>query len=861
MNCSDCGGAVQDGYCTECGLAAAAPAAAAPLPSAPAACPSGCGGTVRDGFCDTCGLAAAPAAGAGAIPPAARPLPPRPAANPRPGRHAAGMSGPFSAPQSRAGTGSVPTGRWPSPGPVSGPISGPVSGPSGPVSGPSGRLSGPSGPGSGPMSGPTSGSRSRASGRTGSYGTGSRSSRASRRASGRTGRGSATLRSRLGAGLVDVPPVPLRDPASALLVDPQVAESKRFCSKCGGPVGRSRGDRPGRTQGFCPKDGASFDFTPKLRPGTLVGGQYEVQGCLAHGGLGWIYLAIDRNVENRWCVLKGLLDAGDADAMAAAVAEKKFLAQVSHPNIVSIFNFVQHPDENGQPVGYIVMEYVGGESLKQLLQARRRPDGTYDPLPIGQAMAYALEMLPALGYLHGLGLVYCDFKPDNVIQFDRQVKLIDLGAVIRADDLYSAVFGTNGYQAPEITKDGPSVQSDIHTVGRSLAVLALGLTPTRGGKPAELPADHPVLVKHESFHRLLRRATDPDPLRRFESADEMHDQVAGVLREVLATEDGQPRPGVSTVFGLPRGTFAAGLLMERQGAGQGPGRPDPARIAATLPIPLAEGDDPAAALVASADVDRAEVLRIVEAATAPSTELRLRLVRAHLDEGDHDAAHDVLDRLASEEPDDWRLDWYRGVAALVEGDADAACAEFDTVYSTLPGEIAPKLALAAAAECAGRDDLAGPFYTLIARPDPGIADAAFGRARVALRAGNRAAATAALDAIPETSATYVTAQLAAVEAGLTGGSGEPELRTGAARIERLDLDPATANRVRATLLDAAVALRPTGGARFLGCEWREPALRAGLERCLRTSARLCSDHAERIELVDRANAVRPRTWT
>ena len=149
------------------------------------------------------------------------------------------------------------------------------------------------------------------------------------------------------------------------------------------------------------------------------------------------------------------------------------------------------------------------------------------------------------------------------------MKLIDLGAVVRADDLYSAVFGTNGYQAPEITKDGPSVASDIYTVGRSLAVLALGMTPTLGGKPAELPADHPVLVAHESFHRLLRRATDPDPLRRFESADEMHDQLAGVLREVLATLDGEPRPAASTVFGPPRGAFAAGLLIGDPGV-EGP---------------------------------------------------------------------------------------------------------------------------------------------------------------------------------------------------------------------------------------------------------------------------------------------------
>ena len=67
-------------------------------------------------------------------------------------------------------------------------------------------------------------------------------------------------------------------------------------------------------------------------------------GCLAHGGLGWIYLARDRNVSDRWVVLKGLLNTGDADAMAAAVAERRFLAEVEHPNIVRIYNFVQHAD-------------------------------------------------------------------------------------------------------------------------------------------------------------------------------------------------------------------------------------------------------------------------------------------------------------------------------------------------------------------------------------------------------------------------------------------------------------------------------------------------------------------------------------
>ena len=127
-------------------------------------------------------------------------------------------------------------------------------------------------------------------------------------------------------------------------MDPAVvAEHKRFCAHCQAAVGRARGDQPGRTKGFCPKCRTPFDFDPRLQPGMLVGGQYEVAGCLAHGGMGWIYLARDRNVNGRWVVLKGLLNAGDPDAFQAAVAEKQFLAEVEHPLIVEIYNFVTAP--------------------------------------------------------------------------------------------------------------------------------------------------------------------------------------------------------------------------------------------------------------------------------------------------------------------------------------------------------------------------------------------------------------------------------------------------------------------------------------------------------------------------------------
>ena len=82
-----------------------------------------------------------------------------------------------------------------------------------------------------------------------------------------------------------------------------------------------------------------------------------------------------------WVVLKGLLDSEDKAAAAAAVAERQFLAEVKHPNIVQIYNFVQHGD-----AGYIVMEYVGGESLRELRNRTRAETGAPLPLDTGHRL-------------------------------------------------------------------------------------------------------------------------------------------------------------------------------------------------------------------------------------------------------------------------------------------------------------------------------------------------------------------------------------------------------------------------------------------------------------------------------------------
>ena len=255
---------------------------------------------------------------------------------------------------------------------------------------------------------------------------------------------------RLGGGLVEIPRVPAVDPQAALMVNPVVAESKRFCWNCGRPVGRSTPAGKALSEGWCPHCGSAYSFVPQLGVGDIVADQYEIKGCIAHGGLGWVYLAFDKNVNDRPVVLKGLVHSGDAEAQAIAMAERQFLAEVTHPGIVKIYNFVEHDDKHGNPVGYIVMEYVGGTSLKQATRLTRS-DGVR--LEVAEAIGYMLEILPALGYLHSIGLVYNDLKPENIMVTEDQLKLIDLGAVSRINS-FGYLYGTPGYQAPEIVKTG-----------------------------------------------------------------------------------------------------------------------------------------------------------------------------------------------------------------------------------------------------------------------------------------------------------------------------------------------------------------------------------------------------------------------
>jgi serine/threonine-protein kinase PknG len=232
-------------------------------------------------------------------------------------------------------------------------------------------------------------------------------------------------------------------------------------------------------------------------------------------------------------------------------------------------------------------------------------------------------------------------------------------------------------------------------------------------------------------------------------------------------------------------------------------------------------------------------------------------------------ASTISDSILSNDPWEWRGVWLHGLVALAAGDHPGAISAFNSVYGQLPGELAPKLALARACELGGEADVAAQMYSQCARTDAAyVAPAQFGLARLAAAAGHRDEALAAFDHIPVTSRAYGDARRQrALLLSATDGSADPleDLAAAADELDQAALDPAGRVALRIQILTSALEHVHNHGAapQFLvaGARATEPSLRAGLEHAYREAARLAEDPAERIQLVDQANLVRVRSLT
>ncbi|HXA47062.1 MAG TPA: tetratricopeptide repeat protein, partial [Burkholderiaceae bacterium] len=653
----------------------------------------------------------------------------------------------------------------------------------------------------------------------------------------------STRRTALGGGLISLPDLPSQDPLNLLMANPEVPASKRHCPKCDVQVNRSKG--------FCPSCGTAYDFLPHLKAGDVVAGKYEIKGPIAFGGLGWIYLGFDK-VLQRWVVLKGLLNVNDEASAAAAVAERRYLAAVKHPKIVGIYDFVNQGAE-----GFIIMEYVGGQTVHSLRKQR-------GPLPVDEAIAYILGIIPAFSYLHAQGLVYCDFKPDNAMLEGGDIKLIDMGAVRKINDPDGDIYATVGFAAPEADTD-PTAVSDLYTLGRALAVLIMDFKFTRDYEHTlPSPDQHEVLASNESLYRFLLRATHSDPDERFQTADEMGEQLFGVLREIVSLKSG-PKPADSKVFTGDRliGGEANDLINA----------PNPL----LLPALRVNLEDKAANEIIrvlslmDAKQQVQELRALVSKYGDRATEPRLRLVEALIQNADvplqdrQAIIEKTLTEVETANVFDWRANWYRGVWLLSQGRGEQAMAQFERCYFEMPGELAPRLAMGMAAELAGNVEQALPYYDRVGQVDPAFVSAHAGAARCHAKAGRLHDAITMLQRVPTAHAMHVQSQLAigemvlaypehvdqavmkesetAVQAALSHGGSAFQI----------------AGRLCALAIRNAQKIAWPKRVAFLGFEFSDHGLRLGAEQQFRLAAKQSQSDADRVYWVSQANGVRPVT--
>jgi eukaryotic-like serine/threonine-protein kinase len=295
--------------------------------------------------------------------------------------------------------------------------------------------------------------------------------------------------------------------------------------------------------------------------GTLLGGRYRLDAQIGRGGMSTVYRAFDIVLERPVAVkLMHREIASDSDQLERFRREARSVAQLSHPHIVTVIDAGEELSPDGQHPGvsspYIVLEYVDGETLKDLI----RREG---PLEVPQAVAYAIEIARALGAAHERLIVHRDVKPQNVlIGVEGGAKITDFGIArtLTEEGLTVAgrVLGTTDYVSPEQAL-GQAVtgQSDLYSLGIVLYEMLTGDVPFHGDSPVSVAMRH---VREEvpdvqllradvsaTTASVLDRAVAKDLAIRYPDAASMVADLEEVLA-VEATRSGQATGEVTSVL-------------------------------------------------------------------------------------------------------------------------------------------------------------------------------------------------------------------------------------------------------------------------------------------------------------------------
>ena len=279
-----------------------------------------------------------------------------------------------------------------------------------------------------------------------------------------------------------------------------------------------------------------------ITKGQKINDRYEIIRSIGEGGMANVYLGydtiLDRNVAIK--VLRGDL-AGDEKFVRRFQREALSASSLAHPSIVEMYDV-------GVDDGlyFIVMEYVDGKTLKQLIKKRGN-------LTLSEAIDIMLQLTDGMSHAHDSYIIHRDLKPQNImIKDDGQIKITDFGIAMALNSTQltqtNSVMGSVHYLPPEqASGKGSTIKSDIYSMGIIFYELLTGSLPFRGDNAVEIALKHmrdplPSLREEnsnipQSIENIILKATAKNPKNRYEDARSMHDDLLTALNEDRMNEE------------------------------------------------------------------------------------------------------------------------------------------------------------------------------------------------------------------------------------------------------------------------------------------------------------------------------------
>ena len=265
-----------------------------------------------------------------------------------------------------------------------------------------------------------------------------------------------------------------------------------------------------------------------------VANRYEIISLIGQGGMADVYKAKDI-ILNRIVAIKILREKLSHDAMTLVRFQREASAasRLSHPNVVDIYDVGE-----SDGMHYIVMEFIRGRTLKQLIQQR-------GALRVSESIKIMTQLTSAIDHAHKHNIIHRDIKPQNVlVKDDGTVKITDFGIAIANDavqlTLNNAVMGSAHYLAPETAQGKePTAQVDIYSLGIVFYELLTGDVPFHGKTPTEIAVKHlrqPIPYVRDfnpaipqAVENIILKATAKDPKDRYSSAYAMLEDLQNCM--------------------------------------------------------------------------------------------------------------------------------------------------------------------------------------------------------------------------------------------------------------------------------------------------------------------------------------------